>query len=73
MPSNRRAIAAWLLAATALLGGCERGSAPVATPTPTGATQAGEQLGDGLDRENYSSDVVLSTTKFTTQLPLDRA
>ncbi|MDP9601779.1 Lrp/AsnC family transcriptional regulator [Variovorax sp. NFACC27] len=34
---------------------------------------AQEQLGDALELENYSSDVVLSTTKFTTQLPLDRA
>ena len=54
MPSNRRAIAAWLLAATALLGGCERGSAPVATPTPTEPTQAVKQLVDDLRRNDLS-------------------
>ncbi len=51
MPLNRRAIAAWLLAATALLGGCERGGAPVVTPTPTEPAQALKQLVEDL-RQN---------------------
>lgn len=33
---------------------------------------AQQQLGDALDLESYSSDIVLSTTKFSTQLPLTR-
>jgi DNA-binding Lrp family transcriptional regulator len=34
---------------------------------------AQQQLGDALELKSYSTDVVLSTTKFTTQLPLDTA
>ncbi|WP_374568129.1 Lrp/AsnC family transcriptional regulator [Ideonella sp.] len=32
---------------------------------------AQRQLGEALELKSYSSDIVLSTTKFTTQLPLD--
>lgn len=54
MPLNRHAIAAWLLAATALLGGCERGGAPVATPTPTEPAQAVKQLVEDLRNNDLS-------------------
>lgn len=33
---------------------------------------AQRQLGEALGLKSYSSDIVLSTTKFTTQLPLSR-
>jgi DNA-binding Lrp family transcriptional regulator len=34
---------------------------------------AQQQLGEALDLESYSSDIVLSTSKFTTELPLGPA
>ncbi|MFC3550754.1 hypothetical protein ACFOLC_06945 [Lysobacter cavernae] len=44
MPSNRRAIAALLLAAVAVAGGCGRDAAPVAETAPAQPTQAVTQL-----------------------------
>lgn len=55
MSLNRRAIAAWMLAVTVLLGGCERtGTPPPATPTATEPTQAVKQLVEDLRRNDLA-------------------